>query len=268
VLKRLFALVILLGFLGAGLYYSKLLPKGFLPKNLGPVARHLEEAKVTGAVKAALRLNRLTKDGGIDVSSEDGVVTLRGEVGSEEARQAADQVAAAVPAVRQVVSHLKVVTLPAPSAEGRSLGESLDDRALEVGVRLALSLRRELQGSDIEVQAFRRQVTLTGEVRSDATRRAAVQTARDTAGVIGVTDDLRLPGAPPGEPSSGARREAAERAVAANPHLARYGIRVAEMDGRLVLRGRVRTGAEKDLAGVLAREAAPGPIENALQIRP
>ncbi len=266
-LKRLFALMILVAFLGAGLYYSKLLPKGF-PKSLGPVAQRLEEAKVTGVVKAALRLNRLTKDGAIDVSSEEGIVTLRGEVGSEEARQAADQVAAAVPEVRQVVSHLKVVSVSAPSAEGRSLGETLDDRALEVGVRLAISLRRELQGSDIEVQAFRRQVTLAGEVRSDAARRVAVQTARDTAGVIGVTDDMRLPGAPSGGSSPGARREAAERAVAANPHLARYSIRVAELDGRLVLRGRVRTGAEKDLAGVLAREAARGPIENALQIRP
>ncbi len=260
--------MILLALVGAGLYYSKLLPRGLLWKDLGPVAQRLEEAKVTGAVKAALRLNRLTKDGGIDVSSEDGVVTLRGEVGSDEAREAADQVAAAVPEVRQVVSHLKVVRLPAPSPEGRSLGESLDDRALEVGVRLALSLRRELQGSDIEVQAFRRQVTLRGEVRSDPARRVAVQTARDTAGVIGVTDDMRLPGTKAGEASPGARREAAEKAVTANPHLARYGIRVAELDGRLILRGRVRTGAEKDLAGVLAREASRAPIENALQIRP
>src|SRR5260370_428850 len=240
--------MILLALLGAALYYSRLLPRSFLSRGLGPVAQRLEEAKVTGAVKAALRLNRLTKDGAIDVSSEDGVVTLRGEVGSDEARQAADQVAAAVPDVRQVVSHLKVVTLPPQPAEGRSLGESLDDRALEVGVRLALSLRRELRDSDIEVRAFRRQVTLAGQVGSDAAHRVAVQTARDTAGVIGVTDELRPPG-PTSDRSPGAGREAAERAVAANPHLARYSIRVAEEDGRLVLHGRVRPGAEKDLAG-------------------
>jgi hyperosmotically inducible protein len=267
VLRRLFALMFLLALLGAALYYSGLLPRNFLPRGLGPMAHRLGEAKVTAAVKAALRLNRLTKDAAIDVASEDGVVTLRGEVGSDEAQKSADQVAGAVPEVRQVVSHLKVVALPAQPAEGRSLGESLDDRALEVGVRLALSLRRELQGSDIEVRAFRRQVTLAGEVRSDAARRVALQTARDTAGVTAVKDELRQAG-PASDRSPGARREAAERALATNPHLARYSIRVAEEDGRLVLHGRVRTGAEKDLAGVLAREAAPGPIENALQIRP
>jgi len=267
VLRRLFALMFLLALLGAALYYSGLLPRNFLPRGLGPMAHRLGEAKVTAAVKAALRLNRLTKDAAIDVSSEDGVVTLRGEVGSDEAQKSAEQVAGAVPEVRQVVSHLKVVAGPDRPAEGRSLGESLDDRALEVGVRLALSLRRELQGSDIEVRAFRRQVTLTGEARSEAAHRVAVDTARETDGVTGVTDELRAPG-PTSERSPGARRDAVERAVASNPHLAKYSIRVAQEDGRLVLHGRVRSGAEKDLAGVLAREAARGPIENALQIRP
>src|SRR5260370_458550 len=139
--------MILLALLGAALYYSRLLPRNFLPRGLGPVAQRLEEAKVTGAVKAALRLNRLTKDGAIDVSTVDGVVTLRGEVGSDDARQSADQ-------------------------------------------------------------------------------------------------------------------------VAATRQLARYNTLVDEEDRRLVLHGRSRRGAEKRQAGVLGREAARGPIENGLQIRP
>jgi osmotically-inducible protein OsmY len=192
VLRRLFTLVVLLVLVAAGLIYFKLVPAGLLPKNLGLLGQRLEEAKLTGTVRTALRLNRLTKDGQVDVSSEEGVVTLRGEVGSGEAAEAAARVAGAVPDVKQVVSHLKVVASPPPGAEGRSLGENLDDRALEVGVRLALSLRRELRGSDIEVRAFRRQVTLAGEVGSDVARQVAVQTARETAGVAGVKDDLRL----------------------------------------------------------------------------
>jgi len=266
VLKRLLALVALLALVTAGLYYSNLLPAGILPGKLEGIGQHLEDAKVTGSVKAALRLNRHTRSGRIDVSSEDEVVTLRGEVGSDEARTAAERLAGAVPHVRQVVNHLKVVVPRAPEGEGRSLGESLDDRALEVEVRLALSLRRELAGSDIEVKAFRRQITLTGEVGSEAARRVAVETARDTAGVAGVEDGLRLRGLPR-RPEPGGR-EAAQQALAASPHLSKYSLRVVEEEGRLVLRGRVRTGAEKDLAGLLARDAASGPVENALQIRP
>jgi len=209
VLRRLFALVVLLALLAAGLYYSKLLPVGLLPTGLRPLGQRLEEARLTATVRTALRLNRLTKDSRLEVSSEEGVVTLRGEVGSDEAAEVAARVAAAVPDVRQVVNHLKVLASPPAAGEGRSLGENIDDHALEVEVRLALSLRRELRGSDIEVRAFRRQVTLAGEVGSDAARQVALQTARDTTGVAGVKDDLRVVGSssrrspPPGRPPVG-----------------------------------------------------------------
>ena len=268
-LRRLFTFVVLLALIAGGLLYFKLLPAGLLPKNLGLLGQRFEEAKLTGAVRTALRLNRLTSGGQVDVSSEEGVVTLRGEVGSGEAAEAAARVAGAVPDVKQVVSHLKVVASPPPGPEGRSLGESLDDRALEVGVRLALSLRRELRGSDIEVRAFRRQVTLAGEVGSAVARQVAVQTARDTAGVAGVKDDLRLGGSSSRDAAGGGPdADAVRNALRANPSVGDFGIEVATESGRLVLRGQVRTRAEKDLAGLLARDAAGGPVENALQIHP
>jgi len=42
---------------------------------------------------------------------------------------------------------------------------------------------------------------------------------------------------------------------------------VREENGRLVLRGHVRTSAEKDLAAALAREAARKPVENGLDVQ-
>ena len=121
-LRRLFTLVVLLVLVAAGLIYFKLLPAGLLPKNLGLLGQRLEEAKLTGTVRTALRLNRLTSDGQVDVSSEEGVVTLRGEVGSAEAAEAAARVAGAVPDVKQVVSHLKVVASPPPGGRGAQSG--------------------------------------------------------------------------------------------------------------------------------------------------
>ena len=266
-LKRLFALVVLLALVAVALHQAGMLPPGLFSGDLGAVGEKLEDAKVTGSVKAALRLNRVTRHARIDVASEDGVVTLRGQAPAEAAREAAARLAGAVPGVRQVVSHLTIVpSLPAP--EGRSLGESLDDRALEVEVRLALSLRRELAGSDVAVKSFRRAVTLTGEVPSEAARQVAVETARETAGVVRVEDELRRAAVAAGDRPAGKGRGAAERALRENLHLARYPLEVVEEGGRLVLRGRVATGAEKDLAGLLARDAAGGPVENALQIRP
>jgi osmotically-inducible protein OsmY len=61
---------------------------------------------------------------------------------------------------------------------------------------------------------------------------------------------------------------AAQRALLANPNLRAFDLRVQVEAERLVLRGEVRTSAEKDLAGLLARQAAGGPVENGVEIRP
>ena len=153
----------------------------------------LKDAKVTWAIKAALGLHRSLKPYAIDASVEDGVVTLRGELPREGLKDVAERTAAAVPGVRQVVSHLKVRPgVEAPDETGRSLGESLDDTALGVQVRLALALNRGLEGTDIHVHAYRRQVTLSGEVATPEQKTLAATLARDTAGVAGLRDELRV----------------------------------------------------------------------------
>src|SRR5438094_458385 len=60
-----------------------------------------------------------------------------------------------------------------------------------------------------------------------------------------------------GEKLRGARTTGeVKRALAANVSLAPYDIQVRDEGGRVVLRGQVKTAAEKDLAGALARDAA------------
>ena len=45
-------------------------------------------------------------------------------------------------------------------------------------------------------------------------------------------------------------------------------VRMSTKNGRLVLTGRVRTAAEKELAGLTARDAARSTVDNAIEIRP
>jgi hypothetical protein len=52
---------------------------------------------------------------------------------------------------------------------------------------MAFSLNRGLKGTDNEVRSYRRQVTLTGQVGSPVPRRLAVEAARRTSDVAGVT---------------------------------------------------------------------------------
>jgi len=193
-LSRLFALMVLVALVLGGIYYWKSKPESH-SEGLRAVGRELKDAALTGAVKAAFELNRNLKPQPIHVSTEGGVVTLRGDVSGVEAKDLAEHVAAAVPDVRQVVNHLQVTGGPAASPRPeRTLTEAVDDRALEVQVRLALSLNKQLKGADIKVEVYRQAVTLSGDVPRAAQKALAAQIARDTPGVSGVTDRIHALG--------------------------------------------------------------------------
>jgi hyperosmotically inducible periplasmic protein len=287
--SRLLALIVLVGLVLAGLYYWRQSDTGAraaatdgigqVGDRIGEVGQsvgnRLRDTKVTGQVKAALELSRALQPYSFDVDTTNDVVVLRGEVPTEELRLAAQRVAAGVPDVKEVRNEIRIGGNPAP-ADGtgsRSVGESFDDRALEAKVNTAFSLNREMKGSDIKVSAFKREVTLTGTVTGEPQKQLALALARDTAGVAGVRDQIAGSAGPGGATAPGAaplsdRARAAQAALASNQSLAGYGLTVREERGRLLLAGRVRTAAEKDLAALLARDAAGIPVENTVTIKP
>ena len=298
-MRRVLALLVVGALVLGLLYYWKYQP-GRLPhlrsEKLGDVGTKLGEVgetvgeklratKAKGSVKAALELNRNLSSYPIEVDAhDDGSVVLRGAVPSAEVRATAARVAGGVPDVARVDNELRVDPTLAPSSgEGRSFGENFDDHALEAKVKLAYSLSKDMKGADVKVAAFRREVTLGGTVASEAQRQAALQIAQQTPQVSTVKDALMVAGAPPagsappaapapsapshaGAPADPAR--AAQTALATNPNLAAFVLKAQMVGGRLVLTGRVRTGAEKDLAGVVARDAASAAVENNVIVQP
>ena len=298
-MRRVLALLVVGALVLGLLYYWKYQP-GRLPhlrtERLGEVGTKLGEVgetvgeklratKTKGGVKAALELNRNLNSQPIEVDAhDDGSVVLSGSVPSEEIRADAGRVAAGVPDVARVDNQLRVdPALAASAGEGRSFGENFDDHALEAKVKLAFSLSKDMKGADVKVSAFRREVTLGGTVASEAQRQTALQIAQQTPQVSAVKDALAVAGgagagsAPPSaSPASASARagasadpaHAAQTALATNPNLAGFVLKAQMVAGRLVLTGRVRTGAEKDLAGVVARDAASAAVENNVIVQP
>jgi osmotically-inducible protein OsmY len=120
---------------------------------------------------------------------------LRGEVPSEDLRVSAERIASGVPDAGSVRNEIRVnPAMPAAASTSRSVGETIDDRALEAKVRLAYSLHRGMDGSDVSVAVYRGAVTLSGTVASDAQRALALQLARDASGAASVTDRLAAQG--------------------------------------------------------------------------
>ncbi|HET9316065.1 MAG TPA: BON domain-containing protein [Vicinamibacteria bacterium] len=289
-MRRLLLLIVLVAILAFAFVYlrrggAQSVPEvpaalGEVKEKLGEVGDRLKGTKTQGSVKAALELNRDLQPYDFDVDADsNGVVTLKGELPREDLRTLAGQVAAAVPDVTRVDNQVRVnaqAPAPAPDA-GRTVGENLDDKAVEAKVSLAFSLNRDLKGTDVKVDAFKRAVTLSGQVATPAQRQLAVAIAQRTTGVQSVTDRMAVSGAAPAaaSPAAGAptaadpamRAAAAQSALRANGSLAAYQLRVAVEGDRLVLRGQVKTPAEKDLAGALAREAVGTPVDNEIQIQ-
>lgn len=291
-LSRLLGLVVLVGIGAAAFYVWRTRPAGTTAlgavaqgvrseagelgssaKELGSEAKEklaewgqgLQDAKVTASVRTALGLNRRLRPYSLKVDTEQGVVTLQGRVDSEELRSRAEAVSAAVPGVTRVVNKLE--SAPAAAAQP-TLAEKVGDKALEMRVKMALSLNRELRGANLAVSAQRHEVVLSGDVQNQAQRAAALQTARETASVGVVFDRIQVAGAEPGPSLSTAQRVTlAQRALESNASLAGFHLSVRDEAGRLVLRGVVNTPAEKDLAGLVARDGAMASVENAVEIR-
>jgi osmotically-inducible protein OsmY len=80
----------------------------------------------------------------------------------------------------------------ATSDDDRSIGERLDDEALQAKIRLAFTLHRELREARIDVVVRRRRVVLSGDVESASQKQRALQVAADVPDVNGVADGLRV----------------------------------------------------------------------------
>lgn len=186
-LFRFVFMVVLLAVLGGGAYYYlKLHPeKAPWKGGVAAVQQKVETAKLSTEVKAALSLRESLKGSDIDVSGEKDVITLRGKVPTAEAVKTAETIAASVPGVRQVVNFLQVDTgaVAASDADGRSIGEKVDDEALELKVRAAFKLDRELVDAGFSVTSMRKALVLTSATATSAQKKRALVVARSVEGV-------------------------------------------------------------------------------------
>jgi hyperosmotically inducible protein len=184
--------VVVVALIGGGVYYYTKLHPEKAPWRDGAAAVQEKMATVTleAQVKAALSLRESTKDLDLSVSAEKDVITLRGKVPSLEVSKAVESVASSVPGVRQVVSFLEVDKTAGSKPSGvddRSIGEKVDDEALELKIRAAFKLDRDLASVGFEVKVMRRAVHLSSLTATADQKKRALAVARSVEGVLSVT---------------------------------------------------------------------------------
>ena len=141
------------------------------------------DAGITTAIKSRLAADDEVKAHQIDVDTRNKIVTLTGTVDTARAKTRAVEIARLEKGVFQVDDKI-TLTPGAPKPP--------TDASLTAAVNARLTAESTVSGLKIKVDTLDGVVTLSGEVRTQTEKDAAVRLARDTAGVREVNDRLLI----------------------------------------------------------------------------
>jgi osmotically-inducible protein OsmY len=180
----------------------------------------------------------------IAVAAADGVITLRGTVGSFRQKREAKRDAERVYGVKSVTDELQV----------RILNEDRRDDADLRGAVLQALMLDSLVPSTIDARVEDGWVTLTGTAEWQFQRDEAEFIAANVLGVVAVDSEIELIGP---TPSPGDVKDSIKKAMERNAKLDADSVSVDSSGGKVTLRGTVTSWADHDEA-VAAAWAAPG----------
>lgn len=180
----------------------------------------------------------------LGVAVADGVVTLTGQVPSLAAKWAAEQAAKRVAGVRAVANDIEIC-LPSISRRTDADIARAAQNALEWDVRVP--------HRHVTVTVSAGIVTLEGEVDTQHQKQAAERVIRHLTGVTGVSNLLSIKAARLPDDVKAKIMAAFQR----NAVIDAQRIQVEMRGEQAILRGRVRSWAERDIADQTAR-TAPG----------
>jgi len=153
-------------------------------------------ATTTATIKSKLLWNSNTEGLDIDVTTNNGVVTLTGTAQSDEAKDLAGMLAKDTDGVHRVDNEIRVNGEATAAAKAQNAaddaGEAISDAWITSKVKSSYLLSSNLSGLDISVDTKNGVVALSGTVMSSEEKDLAIQTAENIKGVKEVTaENLR-----------------------------------------------------------------------------
>lgn len=223
------------------------------------------DLEIENEIEQSLEWNALVDDGLIEVSVDNGDVTLSGTVGSaaEKQRALGDAWVAGTKSVNMdeltVARWARDDDLRENKYANRDEGEiedALDDAFLYDPRVMSFEIGTAVDGSV---------ATLRGTVDNLKAKRAAEQTARHTVGVTAVRNFIKVQ--PEGEQGDDAVEQRIEDALRRDPFVNRYDVTVSVIDGTAHLYGQVDSYFERGQIDDLAsREVGVTGVRNHLVV--
>ncbi len=146
----------------------------------------LNDSWITLKTKLALLADERVGSREVSVTTRQGVITLSGKVGTELARQAAEEVALKIKGAQRVLNQLAVVPQAARGVVDRK------DEQIVRDVEKRIKGDPGLKQADIEIRSDNGIVTLTGKAPSLPTSVRASEVAYQVTGVRAVRNELTL----------------------------------------------------------------------------
>lgn len=192
----------------------------------------------------------------LGVEVDDGVVTLSGTVDSFAKKYAAERAAFRVDGVRAVANMLTI----------HIAGAKPNDTDIARMAADALEVNRLVPLDHLDITVKNGNVTLSGTVKWEYQRRAAVTTIRD---LVGVRDVINLVTIEPPTASAHEVKQGIERALVRAAEVDAGHIHVRVVDGHVRLTGTVRSWPEKQAAFDAAwRAKGVTHVEDDIIVRP
>jgi osmotically-inducible protein OsmY len=206
-----------------------------------------QNVATTSKVKTALMLSKHVSTFDVNVTTNQGAVTLTGEVPSEEARRLAAAIAQDTPGVTLVQNNL--VVNPGAERNKDTLADRVADLEIKTIVIDQLAQSPELREKRLTVRVNKRIVTLDGAVDSPAQKRGAEQIVLQVPGVQGIAGQIsvaNVTGSPEAVEDKLARR--VEFELYSTRAVPLKNVQIRSQDGTVILTGGVGSRAEKLLA--------------------
>ncbi|MBD3427088.1 MAG: BON domain-containing protein [Candidatus Omnitrophica bacterium] len=221
--------------------------------------------EIKSDIQQKLEKDIYVASGLIDISVNDGDVTLSGSVGSafEKTRAVLDSWVAGV----ESVNDQKLEVVPVFEDKMQRKGEIVvkGDEKIEQAVKDTLKYDPRVNSFDIDVSADEGVVTLRGKVDNFAARRAATRDVRNTAGVVSVINFIKV--RPLKAPDDAIIAGNVRSAMEWDPYLEKYEISVTVRNQKAYLYGVVDTYFEKRRASdVASRVFGVADVQNNLTV--
>lgn len=162
-----------------------------IDSSMGQVGDFMDDSAITARVKAGLIDQKSIKSTDITVSTEKGVVTLSGFVGSQEQAELAMIVASNVEGVSAVTDKLHVSGEESKSASD-TVGGYADDAVITSKIKAKLLSEGDIASRNIGVETNQGIVQLTGDVNSNTQAALVESIAKTVDGVKSVKNDLQV----------------------------------------------------------------------------